>query len=129
MTTEQLWDAFYDSSNQDQAISHLSRFTTTRIKKEKDPYDTDWTLLHWAAYRGWTRACQVLVEEYGVDRECRDYAGRTPLHYACLHNHTDTVKLLVRNGYSDPLIKTNRGDTPFEMSKGVTREYLSEIIG
>ena len=70
MTTGQLWSAFANSSNQDQAISHLSRFTTTRIKKEKGPYNE--TLLHWVASRGWTRACQVLVEEYGVDTECRD---------------------------------------------------------
>ena len=128
MTTGQLWIDFVSSSNQDQAISHLSRFTTTTIKKEKDPLYNG-TLLHWAAESGWTRACQVLVEEYGVDTECRDYFGRTPLHWACLYNHTDTVKLLVSNGYSDPLIKNNRGYTPFEWSKGVTREYLSEIIG
>ena len=127
MTTEQLWDAFYDSSNQDQAISHLSRYTTSRIKKEKDSWNC--TLLHCAAASGWTRACQVLVEEYGVDTECRSNAGYTPLHLACLNNHPDTVKLLVRNGYSDPLIKNNSGETPFEWSKGVTREYLSEIIG
>ena len=128
MTTRQLWSDFYSSSNQDQAISHLSRFTTTRIKKEKDPV-LDCTLLHLAARNGWTRACQVLVQEYGVDTECRDDAGRTPLYYACLHNHTDTVKLLVGNGDSDPLIKNNSGETPFDWSKGVTREYLSEIIG
>ena len=107
MTTGQLWSAFVNSSNQDQAISHLSRFTTTRIKKEKDPCGK-WTQLHFAAARrGWTRACQVLVEEYGVDTECRDGNGWTPLHYACFHNHTDTVILLVSNGYSDPLIKDN----------------------
>ena len=128
MTTGQLWSAFAYSSNQDQAISHLSRFTTTTIKKEKDPYD-DWTLLHYAARNGWTRACQVLVQEYGVDPECRSNAGWTPLHYACLHNHTDTVKLLVSNGDSDPLIKDNYGYTPFDKSNGVTRKYLSEIIG
>ena len=128
MTTGQLLDAFVNSSNQDQAISHLSRFTTTRIKKEKDPYD-NWTLLHWAARNGWTRACQVLVQEYGVDPECRSNAGYTPLHWACLYNHTDTVKLLVGNGDSDPLIKNNSGETPFDWSNGVTREYLSEIIG
>ena len=128
MTTGQLWSDFRNSSNQDQAISHLSRFTTTRIKKEKDQY-TNWTLLHWAAVRGWTRACQVLVEEYGVDTECRDDDGWTPLYLACITNHTDIVKLLVGNGDSDPLIKNNSGATPFDMSKGVTREYLSEIIG
>ena len=128
MTTGQLWSDFRNSSNQDQAISHLSRYTTSRIKKEKDLY-SDWTLLHWAANNGWTRACQVLVEEYGVDTECRDDYGRTPLYWACLYNHTDTVKLLVSNGYSDPLIKNNRGYTPFDKSEGVTREYLSEIIG
>ena len=127
MTTGQLWDDFYSSSNQDQAISHLSRFTTTTIKKEKYPFN--WTLLHYAARRGWTRACQVLVQKYGVDPECRDYFGRTPLYLACFYNHTDTVKLLVSNGYSDPLIKSNSGETPFDKSKGVTREYLSEIIG
>ena len=128
MTTEQLWSDFYNSSNQDQAISHLSRFTTTRIKKEKSPL-YNWTLLHRADESGWTRACQVLVEEYGVDTECRDDFGWTPLHLACGNNHTDTIKLLVGNGYSDPLIKDNSGVTPFDMSEGVTRKYLSEIIG
>ena len=128
MTTGQLWSAFVNSSNQDQAISHLSRFTTTIIKKEKDQYGNG-TLLHWAAASGWTRACQVLVQEYGVDTECRDDDGWTPLYLACLYNHTDTVKLLVSNGDSDPLIKSNSGYTPFDKSEGVTREYLSEIIG
>ena len=103
MTTRQLWDDFDNSSNQDQAISHLSRFTTTIIIKEKGLLD--WTLLHYAAARrGWTRVCQVLVEEYGVDPDCRDNDGRTPLYLACITNHTDTVKLLVGNGYSDLLI-------------------------
>ena len=127
MTTEQLWDAFYDSSNQDQAISHLSRFTTT-IKKEKDQYDNG-TVLHCAARNDWTRACQVLVEEYELDPECRDVMGWTPLHWACANNNTDTIVLLVGNGYSDPLIKDNRGYTPLDTSYGVSREYLSEIIG
>ena len=127
MTTGQLWYDFAYSSNQDEAIWHLSRFTTTIIKKEKD--SLNWTLLHWAARNGWTRACQVLVEEYGVNTECRDNFGCSPLYWACRYNHTDIVKLLVGNGDSDPLIKNNSGETPFDESKGVTREYLSEIIG
>ena len=128
MTTGQLWYDFRNSSNQDQAISHLSRFTTTIIKKGKSPY-SDWTLLHCAAINGWTRACQVLVEEYELDPECRDDYGWTPLYWACGNNNTDTVILLVGNGFSDPLIKSNRGYTPFYQSRGETREYLSEIIG
>ena len=126
MATKELWDALYNSSNQDQAISLLSRFSKTTIREVKGP--DNYTLLHRAADRGWTRACQVLVDNE-VDTDCQNNFGRTPLYYACLYNNTDTVQYLVSNGYSDPLIKAYNGLTPFDMSKGVTRECLREIIG
>ncbi len=120
--------AFDSCSTQDEAVSLLAQYSSTIVKRTKG--SDNYTLLHGAAERGWTRVCQVLVEEHEVKTECRDTWGRTPLHWACDYNRTDTVQYLVANGYSDPLIKNNNGETPFDgSSEPGVRDYLEDIIG
>ncbi len=136
MSSKELYDAFLNCSNQDEAVSLLSQYSSTTVKSTIDSSNS--TLLHRAARRSWTRVCQILVEEYQVYPECRTTWGETPLHdacsntplyWACNSNRTDTVEYLVSNCYCDPLIKDNVGDTPFNWSSGVVRDYLKHIIG
>ena len=128
MSSEQLWRAFYNCRDQDSVVAVLSQYSYTTVQCTKDSI-INLTLLHWAAIKGWTRVCQLLIEQYQVDPDRRDTNGWTPLHWACVNNETDTVKYLVSNGYSDPLIKDNKGRTPLYRSSGKARHYLKDIIG
>ena len=115
MSSLQLLSAFWDCTDQDRAVAVLSQYSYTTVQCTKDYYN--YTLLHLAAHSGWTRVCQLLIEQYQIDPDCRDTYGLTPLYCACITNKTDTVKYLVSNGYCDPLIKDNIGQTPLDRSR------------
>ena len=127
MDSWQLWSAFRDCTDQDSAVALLSQYSYTTVQSANDY--TDWTLLHYAAGKGWTRVCQLLTDKYQIDPDCRNIYGETPLHYACDNNMTDTVHCLVTNCYCNPLIKTTNGQTPYDRSSEVVRDYLEDIIG
>ena len=54
------------------------------------------SLLHLAAYWGWTDVSVVLVTVYGCTAKWRDNSGHVPLHYAAINSQLDMVKYLVR---------------------------------
>ena len=140
MSSWELWIAFWDCTNQEEAVALLSQYSSTTVQSTRGSYNytllhsakdsiTDYTLLHWAASSGWTRVCQLLTDKYQIDPDCRDTLGRTPLYCACITNKTDTVHYLVSNCYCDPLIKATNGRTAFDYSSGEIRDYLEDIIG
>ena len=126
MTAEQLLSAFYYPGDKEKVLSLLPVVS--------DPAGIrgsiyNWTLLHYAAYRGWTDVCRLLVEQYQVDPHCRSSDGWTALHWASIHNHLDTVQYLVSSVCCDPLTVDNDGDTPLSYSSGETELFLQGIIG
>ncbi len=123
MNSKELYSAFYNCSTQDAAVSLLSQHSYTTVNSAKE-----YTLLHRAAAENWTRVCQLLINQYQIDPDCSDTTGCTPLHLACIKNNTDTVSYLLLNGYCDPLIKNNNGDTPFDCSSGSVKDFLEDII-
>ena len=42
----------------------------------------------------------------------RGYNGNTPLHYACIYNNPEAVKLLVERGADVEAIRRSTGHTP-----------------
>ncbi len=127
MSSRQLWIAFIRCTDQDKAVALLSLYSYTTVQCTKSI--SGWTLLHYAATRGWTRVCQLLTDKYQIDPDCRNTYGWTPLYCACSSNKTDTVHCLVTNCYCDPLIKTTYGQTAFDYSSEEVRDYLEDIIG
>ena len=125
MTAKQLQSAFYSLGGNEKVLSLLPVVSDPAGIRDSN----NWTLLHWAAIRGWTDVCRLLVEQYQVDPHCRDISGRTALHYASIHNHLDTVQYLVSSVCCDPLTKDNGGHTPLSWSKGEIRLFLQGIIG
>jgi len=57
------------------------------------------TLLHIAAYNGYTTICALLIG-YGANLEAKtvDVIGRTPLYIALKAGHLDTAKFLLKRG-------------------------------
>ena len=74
--------------------------------------------LHMLALSGFMNGIQNFIS-IGVDINCRDKQGRTPLHEACCNYHPITkdshklevVKLLISNG-ADPCALDNLEETP-----------------
>ena len=126
MTARQLLGAFSYPGDKEKVLSLLPVVS--------DPagirYSGNRTLLHWAAIRGWTDVCRLLVEQYQVDPHCRDSSiGGTALHYASRFNNLDVVQYLVSSVCCDPLTDDNWGDTPLSSSSRETRLFLQGIIG
>ena len=90
---------------------------------------TNWTLLHYAARRGWIDVCRLLVEQYQVDPHVRNSGGGTALHWASIYKHLDTVQYLVRSVCCDPLTVDKWGRTPLSYSSGEITLFLQGIIG
>ena len=95
----------------------------------KDRWDQ--TLLHYACEYGHLNIAQHLINEQAVssitaltlatlvsktkhcDPMTKDlWVDRTPLHYACRHNHAHIVQYLLSTGKVDPLAKDDEGKTP-----------------
>ena len=62
----------------------------------KEETYTDWTPLHWAAYRDHKEIVELLIAE-GADVNAKD-AGTTPLDAAIEDNQTETADLLRKHG-------------------------------
>ena len=57
---------------------------------------TDWTPLHWAAYRDHKEIVELLIAE-GADVNAKD-AGTTPLDWAVYEDHPEIADLLRKHG-------------------------------
>ena len=125
MTAKQLLSAFDYPGDKKKVLSLLP--VVSDPAGIRDSYN--WTLLHSAAFNGWTDVCRLLVEQYQVDPHCRDSDGWTALHIASCDNNLDIVQYLVSSVCCDPLTEDDRGDTPLSRSSGETRLFLQGIIG
>ena len=125
MTAEQLLNAFRYSGDKEKVLSLLPIVSDPAGITDSN----NWTLLHYAARRGWTDVCRLLVEQYQVDPHCRDSTGWTALHIASILNQLDIVQYLVTSVCCDPLTESNYGRTPLSRSSGETELFLQGIIG
>ena len=76
----------------------------------KDGTETGWTPLMWAAYKGHTDVCELLISK-GADVNAKSNDGWTPLMYAALKGHKDVCELLISKG-ADVNAKDKDGGTP-----------------
>ena len=108
MTAEQLLSAFEYTGDKEKALSLLPVVSDPAGIRDS-VYNR--TLLHCAAFRGWTDVCRLLVEQYQVDPHCRDSIGETALHYAARRGWTDVCRLLVEQYQVNPHCRDISGRT------------------
>ena len=125
MTAKQLLSAFDNQGDKEKVLSLLPIVSDPAGIRGSN----NRTLLHWAARRGWTDVCRLLVEQYQVDPHCRNSIGWTALHIASIYNRLDVVQYLVSSVCCDPLTEDNGGVTPLSSSSEETRLFLQGIIG
>jgi ankyrin repeat protein len=73
-----------------------------------------WTPLHWAAWRGYTEICRILIHD-GADIEAHDKLGRTPLCLAASGGHGEIVEELIGGG-AEVDIADRYGRTPISFA-------------
>ena len=61
----------------------------------------DFTALHYAAEKGFSHICKVLIEDGGADVNYHAENKETPLHRAVYFGHKKTVKMLLAHGAVD----------------------------
>ena len=74
------------------------------------------TLLHLAAYWGWTDICALLVTWVGFPGKFRDEEGHVPLHYAAINGQLDMVKYLVVEKLCNPMETNNYNEMPLHLA-------------
>ena len=105
MTAEQLLSAFYPHGDKEKVLSLLPVVRHPAGIRDS----SNRTLLHHAAYHGWTDVCRLLVEQYQVDQDCRSSDGETALHWAARRGWTDVCRLLVEQYQVDPHCRDSIG--------------------
>lgn len=93
------------------ALADVTGFGFAHLHSVATPTDNV-SLLHLAAYWGWTDIAAKLVTKYNCPVDRKDDAGRLPLHYAARSGHLEVVKLLVTDLNCDPMERNVHGDTP-----------------
>jgi hypothetical protein len=77
-----------------EASSNFNQEILTLLSKWDN---VSWRLLHWAAFCGYERVAQRLLEK-GADVECRSNGGQTPLRWAAEKGHEAVVNCCSRKG-------------------------------
>jgi ankyrin repeat protein len=77
--------------------------------------------IHYAAKSGWI---DDLID-YGVDINCADALGKTPLHYTVINKSAPNTQILLKTG-ANPNCKDNDGNTPLHCARtiGTTKLLL-----
>lgn len=73
--------------------SMISSSTQRHVSIKRDPYGK--TKLHNSVVKNDLANVKRLIEEQGFDPNLQDYAGMTPLHYACSKGHYEIAEYLV----------------------------------
>jgi ankyrin repeat protein len=68
-----------------------------------------------------------MLVEFGVDLECQDNEGHSPLHLAVEGGHIETVEVLINRG-ANVNARSNRGATPLYMAKAIGYDDISQFL-
>ena len=84
-----------------------------------------WTLLHRAAFRGYTRIATELLPRISVEGRAQD--NWTPLHEAAYEGQFDIVKILVEYN-ANRNVTTRTGETPVDLAMASNRQDIAEYL-
>ncbi len=104
-------------------LLHLPRH---RVGEWHKKYPCDFTCLHAAAYWGLDKAV-VLSLKTGVDVDCQDSNGATPLLLAAEYGHTETATLLL-DATSDVDFCNNLGETALTLAARYGHEAIVRLL-
>ena len=74
-----------------------------------------WRPLHSAAHWSQTEAAALLIEA-GADINCRSHSGLAPVHLAAQQNNRPLLELFLYHPDIDLTVKTEAGDTPYDIA-------------
>ena len=108
----------------DEAINNYHLFMAAQdgncrtLKKllKKHPNLNTGNALFYAALKGHTEACQILLDAGADPNHTRLTEQGTPLHGATRNNHLPIIKLLLSRG-ADPARQTDEGRTPLDIAR------------
>lgn len=83
-----------------------SNIQVINLLKNLNVYDVIYTwgenLLHWTCAFNNVKICEFLITEKKLHINLENFRGVSPLHYACLTNNKEVIKVML-NYYADPL--------------------------
>ena len=85
------------------------------------------TLLQHAAYGGYARVVQLLLQQPAVEVNRQCASGRSALHAAASMGHVETTKLLLAHPHIDANVKSSTGDTPHSLVLMMIAKYRGNI--
>ena len=93
-------------------LSTVQCATAIRISQLNFTHGERVSLLHCAAYYGWTDVAHDLITNHKCSVNQKDSVGRTALHFAAAGGHLEVVKYLVAKHRCQPNHTTRYGLTP-----------------
>ncbi|XP_061712734.1 protein phosphatase 1 regulatory subunit 12C isoform X7 [Cydia pomonella] len=110
----------------DNLLSDAKNWAANGYVEVRDP-KTGGTPLHVAAAKGYIDVAKMLLEECGVEPDCLDYEGWTPLHAAALWGQREAAALLLKCG-ADPHIKNYSAQTCMDLVDPSISSWLADAI-
>ena len=86
--------------------------------------------LHYASRNGLVDSVRILVHNLGCDIACEGRDGNTPLHFACLSGHLETVSFLMEFAprVCTPVCKNYNKDTPLHFASASGEKDLVAFL-
>ncbi|QDT11024.1 ankyrin repeat domain-containing protein [Planctomycetes bacterium K23_9] len=92
-----------------------------------DSDDSEALKLFRAAYSYDSNTVNEILTRHPELVDCKDRLGRTPLHEACAHGDTKTVRALLQCG-ADLTIRNNNGETPSDRASSHKQRDVMRIL-
>lgn len=87
-----------------------------------------WTALHHACRYGQTRFVQYLNEQEDLDWGVKTDYGDQCLHLVTHKGAVETAIYLLSNGYADPTVANEAGETPLDIARKAGEQEMVEIL-
>src|SRR5262245_60476087 len=108
----------------------IERGAHTTFQVQRDGKVHDVSMLHAAAAARWPQNAGLveMLLKKGLDPNCRDARGRTPLHYvAGSFGNVQVLRVLLKHG-ADPKARDDQGQTPLDLAKEKNLKEAVELL-
>ncbi len=105
----------------------ISSFANHIIGEQISAFHTDISKLKSEKERAFAESLEREIKEKGLDVNCRDKNGNTPLLAAIKYDLQETFKTLLNNG-ADPFKKNDLNENAFMLAKYYRRDEINKIL-